>query len=164
VKTLRPAALFRLSLRRRPKNDYPHHRKPVPPHNAREYDFQPERNGISPPLCSLPEGLSRDDRGASFVSLVTALSAYQLRTHYTVSVYQGISSASANYSVVLNGPVAGVTVPVTLGTAGSVGFVSNTAGAMEDDTAYVATGALSATESLVTNIPLPAGKANWCSY
>jgi hypothetical protein len=33
-------------------------------------------------LASSRTEVSRDDRGASFLSLVTALSAYQLRTHY----------------------------------------------------------------------------------
>ncbi|MCG1034768.1 hypothetical protein [Polaribacter sargassicola] len=35
-------------------------------------------------LASSRSGISRDDRGAYFVSLVTRLSAYQLRTHYLI--------------------------------------------------------------------------------
>jgi hypothetical protein len=35
-------------------------------------------------LASSRSGISRDDRGAYFVSLVTRLSTYQLRTHYAI--------------------------------------------------------------------------------
>ncbi len=39
-------------------------------------------------LASSRSGVSRDDRGAYFVSLITRLSTYQLRTHYLI--YQSI--------------------------------------------------------------------------
>ncbi len=42
-------------------------------------------------LASSRSGVSRDDRGAYFVSLTTRLSTYQLRTHYLV--YQSIKAS-----------------------------------------------------------------------
>jgi hypothetical protein len=41
-------------------------------------------------LASSRSGVSRDDRGAYFVSLITRLSSYQLRTHYLI--YQSIKN------------------------------------------------------------------------
>ena len=41
-------------------------------------------------LASSRSGVSRDDRGAYFVSLITRLSSYQLRTHYLI--YQAVKN------------------------------------------------------------------------
>jgi hypothetical protein len=41
-------------------------------------------------LASSRSGVSRDDRGAYFVSLITRLSTYQLRTHYLI--YQAVKN------------------------------------------------------------------------
>lgn len=48
-------------------------------------------------LASSRSGISRDDRGAYFISLVSRLSTYQLRTHYLI--YQAIKTHFDGYNL-----------------------------------------------------------------